>query len=119
MEFKEVIALLVLILIALIVTDCSVGKTRYCEGVVREHAYQPAYWSGSGKNSTHHSAEYHLLIWIAQPEHAVDLDVSLTNYTRYPDGAQVTVGERCGRVTGYPWLKWLAIKPGKPAQADY
>ncbi|GAB3956695.1 hypothetical protein GCM10028805_47350 [Spirosoma harenae] len=119
MDKNAWIGAIVLIIVALIVTDCSMGKTRQCQGVVRQHEYQPGYWSGSGKDHTYHQPEYHLLVYVPSPEHAVNLDVSALNYLRYRDGAAILVSERCGRWTSYPWVKWLSSKSRQVASSTY
>lgn len=109
----------ILLLIALGVTGCSMGSTRHCPGIVRQHVYQPAYYTqnchtdSKGKttcNQTRHPAEFRLLIYVPVPEHSASIDNQLM-YLRYPDGASVSVGERCGRWTGIVYVDWIDDKP--------
>lgn len=108
---------LVLLLIALFVTDCTTGHTRYCPGVIRQHVYKPSYWTTQchtdkdGKVSCHtvyHAEEFHLLVYIPDPEHLADLHINSILYGRYSDGAQVTVGEKRGHWSKITYSRWIA-----------
>jgi hypothetical protein len=105
------------LLICFLVTDCYRGKTRYVDGVVRQHVYHAPYLSThcstdkSGKTHcsyTYHPAEYHLLIYVDHPAHSLNLETSLLEYTRYSDNSHLVVGERLGKWTGVIYLKWIA-----------
>ena len=97
------------------VTDCTVGRKRFCRGQVRQHLYHPPYSTlsceqtnhGTVCHSTYHPASYRLLIGCESPAHAANINAGMTDFARYRDGDRVLVGERLGRWTGYIWLDWI------------
>lgn len=102
----------ILVVLALIVTDCSSGHKRFCPGVVRQHVYNPPYTTTSTDkhghgHSTHHPAEYHLIVECEQPHHMANVDVSLFHYGTIDDQQAVVVGERVGRWSKIIYFKWI------------
>ncbi|RIV20546.1 hypothetical protein DYU11_21105 [Fibrisoma montanum] len=103
---KSIVGIIVLLFIVFVIVESIFGHTRYCPGTVQGHVYNPPYY----ENKTYHSAEFHLLVYVANPEHVANVETSILNYVKYQDGDQVVVGERCGRWTGRAWVNWIADK---------
>lgn len=92
------------------VTECAVGATRHTTGSVLGHEYHPPRTTRScdddGCTTTHHPAEYHLVVECSGDVHS--FDAGRRAYYRIRDGQVVTVAHRDGRWTGIHYLHWVA-----------
>jgi hypothetical protein len=109
------IAGLIILLLAFCLTDCTVGRNRFCPGIIRQHVYHPPYStlscshskSGTTCHTVYHPAEYRILVDCQNPSHVAYINVGVTGYAHFRDNQPVEVGERLGRWTGIIWIDWI------------
>jgi hypothetical protein len=105
---QTIFAVLVSVILAFLVVDCSGGTTRHLECTVLRHEYHPSWVetdidSDGNVTCTHHPEEFYLICVEAGSKRQVSVS-SRTEYDLRHDGEQVTVRARIGWISGINYI---------------